>query len=279
MALERVAPGLYLTGPEPLSRVLIEASALGVPIAAMNTGGTPDIVVDKRTGLLSNTRGSRETSAGFETTRACDAGSAAAMARAVELFDAAATTERIEASVSDLVERRAVTQSLRVAIVARSVYPLHGHGGLERHVYDLTRYLADAGIQVTLITREPKGEPGSERAAHAISPEAQADYGPLSDLPTSRTTRTTVIDRSTAYPLFGERAGRVALDLVKRQEVDVVHGFGASVLGHASAPLSAPLVMNLQGLEEFGATDPGRARLKRVGTATPEGRARLRQSG
>jgi glycosyltransferase involved in cell wall biosynthesis len=35
--------------------VLIEASALGVAIAAMKTGGTPDIVIDERTGLLSNT--------------------------------------------------------------------------------------------------------------------------------------------------------------------------------------------------------------------------------
>ena len=42
-------------GPESLSRVLIEASALGVPIAAMNTGGTPDVVSDERTGLLSQT--------------------------------------------------------------------------------------------------------------------------------------------------------------------------------------------------------------------------------
>ncbi|MEO5742697.1 MAG: glycosyltransferase family 4 protein [Vicinamibacterales bacterium] len=39
--------------PEPLSRVLIEASALSVPIAAMNTGGTADIIVDDETGLLS----------------------------------------------------------------------------------------------------------------------------------------------------------------------------------------------------------------------------------
>lgn len=42
-------------GPESLSRVLIEASALGVPIAAMNTGGTPDVVLHERTGLLSST--------------------------------------------------------------------------------------------------------------------------------------------------------------------------------------------------------------------------------
>jgi glycosyltransferase involved in cell wall biosynthesis len=40
-------------GPESLSRVLIEASALGVPIAAMNTGGTADVIVNDRTGLLS----------------------------------------------------------------------------------------------------------------------------------------------------------------------------------------------------------------------------------
>jgi glycogen(starch) synthase len=42
-------------GPESLSRVLIEASALGIPIAAMKTGGTPDIIEDEVTGLLSDT--------------------------------------------------------------------------------------------------------------------------------------------------------------------------------------------------------------------------------
>jgi glycosyltransferase involved in cell wall biosynthesis len=40
-------------GPESLSRVLLEGSALGVPIAAINTGGTPDIVRHGETGLLS----------------------------------------------------------------------------------------------------------------------------------------------------------------------------------------------------------------------------------
>ena len=40
-------------GPESLSRVLIEASALGLPIAAMNTGGTTDVITDEVSGLLS----------------------------------------------------------------------------------------------------------------------------------------------------------------------------------------------------------------------------------
>lgn len=40
-------------GPESLSRVLIEAAALGAPIAAMDTGGTRDILTHRVTGLLS----------------------------------------------------------------------------------------------------------------------------------------------------------------------------------------------------------------------------------
>jgi glycogen synthase len=40
-------------GPESLSRVLLEASGLGVPIAAMDTGGTRNIISDEVTGLLS----------------------------------------------------------------------------------------------------------------------------------------------------------------------------------------------------------------------------------
>jgi len=42
-------------GPESLSRVLLEASALGVPIAAIDTGGTRDVVIHAVTGLLSET--------------------------------------------------------------------------------------------------------------------------------------------------------------------------------------------------------------------------------
>jgi glycosyltransferase involved in cell wall biosynthesis len=42
-------------GPESLSRVLIEAAGLGVPIAAMETGGTRDILRADATALLSTT--------------------------------------------------------------------------------------------------------------------------------------------------------------------------------------------------------------------------------
>ena len=40
-------------GPESLSRVLLEAGGLGVAVAAMDTGGTRDVIVPDATGLLS----------------------------------------------------------------------------------------------------------------------------------------------------------------------------------------------------------------------------------
>jgi glycosyltransferase involved in cell wall biosynthesis len=44
-----VFPSLW---PEPLSRVLLEALALGTPVAAMDTGGTREILEDGKSGLL-----------------------------------------------------------------------------------------------------------------------------------------------------------------------------------------------------------------------------------
>jgi glycosyltransferase involved in cell wall biosynthesis len=152
---------------------------------------------------------------------------------------------------------------MKVAVVARSVFPLHGYGGLERHVYDLVRALADRDVEVTLITREPAE---GRNVTKAVDPRARVEFVPYRTFPLAGRRGTTVLDRSTAYPLFGLRAGRRALELVALGRADIVHGLGASVLGYAHARnrARAPLVFNPQGLEEFGATDPSRARLKRA---------------
>jgi glycosyltransferase involved in cell wall biosynthesis len=95
-------------GPESLSRVLIEASVLGVPIAAMNTGGTPDVVIHGQTGLLSTTpealaddvrrlRADPELRARLGT---------AARAHAEEKFDVSTVVPRVERLYLDLLERR-----------------------------------------------------------------------------------------------------------------------------------------------------------------------------
>ena len=86
-------------GPESLSRVLIEAAALGVPIAAMNTGGTPDIVTHDVTGLLSTSPAAL--AADVRRLRADEALrlrlGAAARAHAESTFDAPAVVERVHA--------------------------------------------------------------------------------------------------------------------------------------------------------------------------------------
>ena len=91
-------------GPESLSRVLIEASALGVPVAAMRTGGTADIIEDEQSGLLSNTP--EELAA--DVRRLVDDPSLrqrlgeAARVRAAQLFDSREVVSRIEALYMDL---------------------------------------------------------------------------------------------------------------------------------------------------------------------------------
>lgn len=153
---------------------------------------------------------------------------------------------------------------MKVALVARSVFPLHGYGGLERHVHDLARALAERGVEVTLITRPPvAGRSGNGTLIH---PRVRTEFVPYRTFPLAGRRGTTVLDRATAYPIFGLRAGQRALALVRERRADVVHGLGASVLGYARArrEAGAPLVLNPQGLEEFGATDPERAKLKRA---------------
>jgi glycosyltransferase involved in cell wall biosynthesis len=95
-------------GPESLSRVLIEASALGVPIAAMNTGGTPDIISDETTGLLSDSP--EELAEDVMRLRRSEVLrrrlGQAARNRADSLFDGTATTDRIIRLYIDVLERR-----------------------------------------------------------------------------------------------------------------------------------------------------------------------------
>jgi glycogen synthase len=176
-----------------------------------------------------------------------------------------------------------VRDRLRVAVVSRAVHPLHGFGGLERHVADLVRHLANRAVDVTLITRHPDSPLDAETAAKQVGEGAPLSvrFVPYTTFPFAGRRGTTVIDRSTAYPLFGLRAGREAARLASAGAVDVVHGLGASVLGYAlsASRLRArvPLVLNPQGLEEFGGTGRRFAggRLKQVGYAPLRAAVRL----
>jgi glycosyltransferase involved in cell wall biosynthesis len=94
-------------GPESLSRVLIEASALGVPIAAMETGGTRDVIDADVTGLLSNTpEGLADDVRRLRRDEALRRSLGAAARRKVEReFDTTVVVDRIEDLYKDLSAR------------------------------------------------------------------------------------------------------------------------------------------------------------------------------
>lgn len=164
-------------------------------------------------------------------------------------------------------------RDLHVVVVGRSVYALHGYGGLERHLYDLVRHHLFDGMRVTLVTRPPVTPSGIDPgrwSAVSRHPRFAVRYVPYRSLPLAGRRGTTILDRSTAYPLFGLRAGREAAALVSATDAAIVYGVGASVAGYARARrrgAHAPLVLNPQGMEEFGGADGtyGGRRLKGVG--------------
>ena len=96
-------------GPESLSRVLIEASALGTPIAAMDTGGTRDIVRHGATGLLSTDPAgfARDLERLFTDERLRAALGSRARVQAHASFSAESVVERIEQVYRSVLEPRA----------------------------------------------------------------------------------------------------------------------------------------------------------------------------
>ncbi len=155
---------------------------------------------------------------------------------------------------------------LRVVVVSRAVMPLHGVGGLERSTRDLVRHLAARDVDVTLVTPPP--QPGGSPFP---SPRITLRHVPYVTFPFANRRGTTIIDRSTAYLMWGRRAGRVALSLVNEGRADVVHSQGAAALGYARAKdrgeAAAPLVLNPHGLEEFGSTGAELPPARRLGYA------------
>jgi glycosyltransferase involved in cell wall biosynthesis len=136
-----------------------------------------------------------------------------------------------------------------VALLSRAAHPLHPPGGLERAVYDLARHLQALGVETTLVTR-PATSAGTVFPGEVVT----VPYGSLPGLPHGR-----VLDRVLFYPGFALRAGDAAARLVREGRVQVVHAQGITALGYARARLgdrglSAPLVMNPQGMEEHKAS-------------------------
>lgn len=156
---------------------------------------------------------------------------------------------------------------LHVAVVARAVYPLHGMGGLERSVDELIHQLLAADVEITLITRPPGH--GVDADAWLGRERLHTHFVPYRTFPFAGRRGTTVLDRITAYPMFGWRAGWLVRQLVQEGQIHVVHGHGASAFGYAVARSrdrvgTVPFVFNPHGLEEFGSDHSFSAQLKSI---------------
>ncbi len=129
---------------------------------------------------------------------------------------------------------------MKVALLTRAIFGLHGYGGMERHVLELARFLTRAGVDVTIVTMPPTyqgewAEPGVKLQI------VESPRLPLRGIP----------DRVINYPYWSEHAG----EFLAGQDFDLVHAQGLSGWGYArrlaEGRAQAPLIINPQGMEEF----------------------------
>ncbi len=131
---------------------------------------------------------------------------------------------------------------MRVALVSRAVFPLHGYGGLERHVAALEKYLRLEGCDVTLYTSPPASDSRADRAG--------TSFVPYRMIPWPRRRGFAILDRDTNYLAWSLRAAR---RLLSDERADIVQADGGAGFGYAllAGAKSAPLILHPHGMEEF----------------------------
>lgn len=171
---------------------------------------------------------------------------------------------------------------IRVAMLARVVYPLHGFGGIERHVFHLVTHLARLGVAVTLFVQHPFGPPppahptGERKNSSGGGGESGNDQDAawnlvqqsVSSLVFLRYDYTSpllppngVIGRQINYPRYTWHLGLAAAAAVRQGRVDVVHSQGLCAAGYGAIRVrdpflpSVPFVANPHGMEEYRTSD------------------------
>jgi glycosyltransferase involved in cell wall biosynthesis len=139
---------------------------------------------------------------------------------------------------------------MKVALLSRAVFPLHGYGGLERHVAALEKYLRLEGCDVTLYTTPP--------ASGSSTGRDRTVFVPYRMIPWPRRKGFAILDRDTNYLVWSLRAAR---RLLSDKRADIVQadggaGFGYAFLAEAESP---PLILHPHGMEEFHAPPAKRA--------------------
>jgi glycogen synthase len=138
--------------------------------------------------------------------------------------------------------------SARVALLAATSLPWHRPGGLERHVFQLCRWLRKRDVGVDLFTSTP------ERAADPFGGDGGFRLSVVAGRPFLRSRFAVVLSRNTLYPLFSLRMGRRVLAEARSRAYEAVIAQGLAGFGYAlhaaSRAGSPPLILNPQGMEE-----------------------------
>jgi len=161
----------------------------------------------------------------------------------------------------------------RVLMLARAVFPLHGFGGIERHVFHLSTHLLRLGVDLTLAVGRAGDQANDPQAAARILQTAglppterfrvrQLRYDRTSPLlrPNS------ILGRQINYPIFSLREAALARHMIRANAIDVVHAQGLCAWGFGFArriepPLRhVPFLANPHGMEEYRTP----SRLKRM---------------
>ena len=140
---------------------------------------------------------------------------------------------------------------MRIAMLARAVYPWHGYGGVERHVYHLCTHLAGLGVEIELWVQEPVPDPAALGAG--IVP-----HGLRYDRTSPALRPNSILGRQINYPLYSLALGREVAAAVREKRVDLVHAQGLAAYGYGllrrrdpALRAAAPMIMNPHGMEEY----------------------------
>jgi glycosyltransferase involved in cell wall biosynthesis len=158
-----------------------------------------------------------------------------------------------------------MSQPLRIAMLARVVYPLHGFGGIERHVFHLVTHLARLGVCVRLYVqpadRQRLTTDDQHAAQHLLETSVTALHFIRYDYTAPLLRPNSIPGRQVNYPWYSWQLGVQAAAAVRRGAVDLVHSQGLCATGYGAIRVRdallqrVPFVANPHGMEEFRTPD------------------------
>ncbi len=150
-------------------------------------------------------------------------------------------------------------------MLARVVFPLHGFGGIERHVFHLVTHLARLGVRITLYVQDEARDLRLEAGELAAATSLQSLVASLQFLRYDYTSPylrpNSILGRQINYPWYTWQLGRRVAAAVRRGEYDVVHAQGLCAAGYGwirrrdPALRRLPFIANPHGLEEYRTPD------------------------